>query len=645
MKTIRYLSACLLLLLPICGHTAWSNYFRIVNNFDFPITASIQPQLSTVSSTCGDLHRIDISAKSLSCELEFKTDQEHWYSPLGNNGTITVAKTNDPNSYCTYQYNYTFSLIPYSYFDIHSEIISNPTCHGDLSANEISVVNDHNKALPRPLSGNVLIDLDKTKASESTESLSQTDCGGQGGDNCIVLSPDLTKQYLSNGSTLGEALVLQNQLDRFEPLNFKQMLGTHNSAISQHYTSSTSTLNLSYGDPDNYLSLTDQLNSGLRLLELDIQWYNNTVTICHNHVSTNLQGILCDGDFPIRSALTEIHTWIQNNPNALLFIYLDVNLPLKDHVTDLDNELSVLEPYIYTPAMASDNFHVANNTLPAVQLSQNDVIHRFHKNIIITNDDDVDNVKSSRYVFVYTQNSKDSPLPENSIDTILAQPNFNCNQNTKYTSIRNLYSNDSEHYNLYRVNGDRTVINYVNSSGDKAASEFSDYISTFTLASLLKCPLNIFSTNMLGFTCGTNNCDTHPTDPRLYTYLWSWGLGYPLNNGSDIAYINPSSTHFENSPFTTNNTYTVLCIKPTSQNTPSAALNWYVASLKISDPKSIADSAKQACADSGGRFAVPTTSYWLDDVLHSVTNNTNIIVNYQRINNTWIPNDGLPITH
>lgn len=628
---------------------AWSNYFRFVNNFNFPLVLSINPTTSSVNNECGGgTTGVEVGSRSMSCKFEFQTETFHRPS---NEGTITIAKKSDPSSYCVFPYSYTLSI--FSYFDMRSEVFSEPTCYGDLTSKEFSVVNDHNQALPRPLVGDVILGMDQGNSYKFTQSLSEADCGGKGGDNCIIASPDLTSSYLSNGSTLQESIVLQNELARYEPLNFEQLLGSHNAAISAYYTGSQSNYNMSHGDPDNYLPLTDQLNAGLRQIELDIEWYKDAITVCHNHISKNLGWVLCDDDFPLqgdgknpRSAfLNEIKSWIEKNPHAFVIIYLDANLPITGHVAELDTALSLLEPYIFTPAMAAQYYHVIGNTLPTSRLTQDDLVHRFKKNIIVTNDNNVDDIKTSRYVFTNIENINLPPLEEDGVDTFL-QSNYSfCGDAGKYSNVKNLFSDDPLHYNLLRINADRTTINYISCVGSKDADRCVDYYTTQNIPNFLNCPLNIFSTNMFGFTCDANSCNHHPTDPRLYSFLWSWDLGYPLTktNGSDVAYINPNTGHFQNAPLVLNNVYSVLCVRSVQQQTPIAPLPWYLETMTITDLKNVYSAAQAVCARSGGSFAVPVTSYWLNDALNLINpqgkiNPYNVLVNYENLAGEWTPN-------
>lgn len=623
---------------------AWSNYFHFINNLNVPLTLTIQPSLANVTSNCGGgLNHIPIQPQSASCEFEFETEKLHWYSSPANEGTITLAKQDDPNSFCTFHYEYTYTLLPYSYFDIHSEIISPPACQGSLSSREISVVNNHNQALIRPLAGDLAINSKHQSAAESTESLSQADCGIRSGDNCLIVAPDLQTRYVPEGSTLADALTLQTQIDRYEPLNFAQFIGSHNSTISPHYTSSSDHYNMSYADPDHFLTLSDQMNLGVRQIELDLEWYNNTITLCHNHVSSDLEDILCDGNAALSVAVTEIKNWITQHPDAFLIIYLDVNLPLAEKVTAFDADMAPLTPFIFTPAMASDYFHTPQGAFPAFQLSKDQLVQTFKKNIIIFNDNDIENLKNSSLVFTQIYNSNASPLDENSVSRFFKSNNPSCEGQAKYDLIKTIYDDDLSHYNIFRMNEYRTVIDFINGLGDTAPTDVIGYYTTLDASNILACPINILSMNMLGFTCDSNDCNNHPTDPRLRSLLWSWELGYPRSNQSTLAYIDPKTKHFANNALQANATYAVLCYQklPAILTAPTLSLNWFTQNIVLSDINAAYATATNACTRAGGTFAVPTTAYWMNDVLSMVKTPYPILVNYQYIDATWIPNSSI----
>ncbi|ODN43565.1 hypothetical protein [Piscirickettsia litoralis] len=286
------------------------------------------------------------------------------------------------------------------------------------------------------------------------------------------------------------------------------------------------------------------------------------------------------------------------------------------------------------------------SSLPAYKLTAKILINKYHKNIVIVNDDGSSgggpDLTKSQYVLTAIDHSQATPLIHRSIDGFLPNKIKCVNNTSKYQRINKFYSDDSNHYNLFRMNADRTTINYVSSVGNKKPDQYSDYFTTGNIANLQACPVNIYAMNMLGFTCGSSSCDTHPTDPRLYSFLWSWGLGYPLRSSSSkIAYINPKTKHFENEEIIANNKYSVLCYKRPvlGQITPMASLNWYIKSIDFSQANK-RDLVK-LCNASGGYFATPVTSYWMDDVLTKFkANNRYLLVNYQYQNGQWIANDG-----
>jgi hypothetical protein len=150
---------------------------------------------------------------------------------------------------------------------------------------------------------------------------------------------------------------------------------------------------------------------------------------------------------------------------------------------------------------------------------------------------------------------------------------------------------------------------------------------------------------MIGYTCQDQNCVRLSTDPKLYSFLWSWGLGYPLiEGGGKLAYINPKTAHFENETLAAKESYSILCLRPQSLRRP-APLRWYLAELKAGDTDKLVDQAEATCRQTGGHFAAPTTSYWMSDVvdlIHAQENKTNrVLVNYQNRNGEWLVNESL----
>jgi hypothetical protein len=161
-------------------------------------------------------------------------------------------------------------------------------------------------------------------------------------------------------------LAFQRALQRNEPVARNTFLGTHNSAISQAYgfgiemdgienlTNTTLYDNDDIGEGvDQNFALTDQLNMGLRHLEIDITAgyflvppHPTEIFVCHSPVpldpglaekvnkAAKKKGVKlgnwkpeklsCLGTHvPFQTMLQEVKTWLDANPEEFVILYLD----------------------------------------------------------------------------------------------------------------------------------------------------------------------------------------------------------------------------------------------------------------------------------------------------------------------------------
>ncbi|MDE1465196.1 phosphatidylinositol-specific phospholipase C domain-containing protein [Spartinivicinus poritis] len=126
-------------------------------------------------------------------------------------------------------------------------------------------------------------------------------------------------------SWLNRAIQLQIKLDISEPLGRSTFLYTHNSYNSKAYT----TLG-SYWDPNHQLSISQQLDYGIRAIELDIHWTLGTrakkeVLLCHGTDKHTGCSIF---DRRFTTTIKEINTWLRkpSHRDQLLMIYLEDHL-------------------------------------------------------------------------------------------------------------------------------------------------------------------------------------------------------------------------------------------------------------------------------------------------------------------------------
>jgi hypothetical protein len=178
-----------------------------------------------------------------------------------------------------------------------------------------------------------------------------------------------------------KSLTYQRQLQANDKFLFFELPATHNSAITEadgfgiekYFISALyQGRDLDQGDDVGegncqYLSLTDQLNMGVRHLEVDIWWdaLKHDVIVCHSPVplypvgnvtrAAEAAGLTLDWDPKKMSCLgtkrsfsdvlREIQTWMSHaaNLNEIVVVYFDTKFRLSpDQVTQANNEINLI---------------------------------------------------------------------------------------------------------------------------------------------------------------------------------------------------------------------------------------------------------------------------------------------------------------
>jgi hypothetical protein len=102
------------------------------------------------------------------------------------------------------------------------------------------------------------------------------------------------------------------------PLRDAPWIGTHNS-----FNSSTEMgPSVSDSDPNQQLSLVDQLRLDVRSLELDVHWFPNRPTVCH--AEGDFTGCSIEG--PLDAELAKIDGWLGQHRDQVLLLYLEDHL-------------------------------------------------------------------------------------------------------------------------------------------------------------------------------------------------------------------------------------------------------------------------------------------------------------------------------
>lgn len=324
------------------------------------------------------------------------------------------------------------------------------------------------------------------------------------------------KQWLTT------ALKLQREIDLEAPFNEATFLGTHNSYNSKAYATYKR-----YPDPNQILSLTEQLNQGMRSLELDAHWaltsnLHSAILLCHSN-----RYVMCSlFDRKIEEGLVEIRHWLDTHPHEVVLLYIERFL--ENHEPRLASLLEVyLGPYIYhTPVPAGSTTCAA---IPS-HLTKAEILARGKQLIIITKgcykpaaDSQVDAMLNQ---LVFAGSGTIPTLPSSFID---AQVNYF--KPAPDCGAQRVFGADPEHTSLWRIYEDQTWIG--------RTIKGSEPLTVDAVKAVQQCPINWIGFDMLKV-----------EDERLAAAIWSWAPGYPQSQAGQCALYQPG-VGIVNQPCTT----------------------------------------------------------------------------------------------
>lgn len=119
---------------------------------------------------------------------------------------------------------------------------------------------------------------------------------------------------------LQDTLTFQSRLGDPLPLVNAPWVGTHNS-----FNTTTEPPTLSSRDPNQKLSLTQQLDIGVRSLELDVHNIAGRAIVCHGRGADEGHAG-CTTERPFAARLAEIRGWLDAHPSEILLLYLEDHL-------------------------------------------------------------------------------------------------------------------------------------------------------------------------------------------------------------------------------------------------------------------------------------------------------------------------------
>ena len=316
---------------------------------------------------------------------------------------------------------------------------------------------------------------------------------------------------------IASTLKLQREIDVDAPLNEATFIGTHNSYNSKSYATP-----LRYIDPNQLLSISEQLDMGIRSIELDAHWTTTSslskdILLCHaqdNHIGCSLF------DRNITEGLQEIRDWLKANPNEIILLYIERHLD--GHEPKLASLLKeYLGEFIYKASFVRKSGADTKNcvALPSTSLTKANILKAGKQLIIVTKtcsgassqykEQDTPNESWNDYVFA---GIGDIPtLPYTFIDSTIT--NF-----TAYPdcSKSNLFYPDINHTSMWRIYEDRTNLSSVIHKEKQLLDD--------DMRELMRCGINWPTVDMLS-----------AADSRLTAAIWSWARAFPQDDQGQCA--------------------------------------------------------------------------------------------------------------
>lgn len=289
------------------------------------------------------------------------------------------------------------------------------------------------------------------------------------------------------GSWLDRALTLQHRLDRDVPLVDALLPHTHNSANSTAYEPSLSTL-----DANQVVTVTDQLELGMRAIELDIHWAPHPegdpangfrkVVQCHGQSQAGVHAG-CSVDQPLGDRLAEVAAWLHANPGEVVLLYLE-NV-LDDDPAAHAEAVALLEEHLGSFVHRPDAGGGECQGLPAQTLSKGDILDAGKQLLIVGNCG-----------------------PSGWTDLVFDRyPHWSESGSTTG------YACEADRSNDY---GTKLVRRYEDSTWLSTMAGGGSHIAPEVMADMVACGVNLPGFDQL-----------HAADPRLPSLVWSWRADEP----------------------------------------------------------------------------------------------------------------------
>jgi hypothetical protein len=282
------------------------------------------------------------------------------------------------------------------------------------------------------------------------------------------------------------ALALQYELAGDMELRNAPWVGTHNSFNSRAEMGPT----LSNTDSNQQISLVDQLQLGVRSIELDLHWFFSARSggfapvVCHALEEEQAHGG-CSVEKDLGQVLDEIAVWLRSHRDQVLLLYLEDDLGSQGHDESARTLLQKLGNMIYRPPGGG-----ARCVALPLDLSRDEVLASAKQVIVVS---DCGRGAAWRSV-IFDWSNREEERPHGYLDFPRCDPKIN------------------------RATYNRTLVRYYEDSTELTARTGTpdEGIPPQTAVRLARCGVDLTGLDQLV-----------STDGRLEALVWSWAPGEP----------------------------------------------------------------------------------------------------------------------
>jgi hypothetical protein len=298
---------------------------------------------------------------------------------------------------------------------------------------------------------------------------------------------------------LTQALELQHRLGDSLPLRDAMWVGTHNS----FNTASNVPVSLSNTDSNQHLSLEQQLDLGIRSLEIDIHWILNRVVVCHGRPESELNAG-CTYERLLSEELPPIASWVREHPGDVVLLYVEDDIESADAYASAGDTIG--------EAFGSLLYRPPGGGCPLLPLTlKRDEVLAAHAQVVVMSGCG-SGATGSWPMTVFDDSVRDEQ----------GNPDFN-----SCSSPSMAYGSK-----LVRFYEDSTFVSTAVAGGDPGHRFTADGV-----AAMVACGVNLF---------GLDQVD--PNDPRLNAMVWSWAPNEPLSSDAGLCAFDGADGRFHAAP-------------------------------------------------------------------------------------------------